>query len=142
MLYDKQDDGSFVTRWEVAFDSELTSEQVKAVINLVRKYNSASPKWKAWTSRSLAEETTRRWNDSFRAVHVLTNDNRGFIFEFHCNPDETRWWREWLVLKFFPDVEAKVGTFKEPRILPISETGTHGAEVGSHAKDRGCSAHL
>ena len=120
MLYYKLNDGSFLTRWKVEFDSELTPKQMKAVIDFVKKYNSANPKWKAWTSKSLTEETIHNWNDSFRAVNVFTNNNRSFIFEFHCNPDETRWWREWLVLKFFPDLEAKVGAFKEPRILQIS----------------------
>jgi len=51
---------------------------------------------------------------------VFTNDNRSLIFEFHCNPDETKWWREWLVLKFFPDLKAKIGAFKVPRILQMS----------------------
>jgi len=122
MLYDKQNDGSFLTQWKVEFDSELTPEQVKVVIHFVKKYHSASPKWKAWTSKSLTEETIHNWKDHFRSVNVFTHNNRSFIFEFHCNPDETRWWREWLVLKFFPDLEAKVGTFKGPQILPLSTT--------------------
>ena len=122
MLYYKLNDGSFLTRWKVEFDSELTPKQMKTVVDFVRKYNSANPRWKAWTSKSLAEETIHNWNDSFRSVNVFTNSNRGLIFEFHCNPDETRWWREWLFLKFFPDLEAKVGIFKEPRILQWKNT--------------------
>ena len=118
MLYYKLNDGSFLTRWQVEFDSELTPKQMKAVIDLVKKYNSANPKWKAWTRKSLTEETIHNWNDSFKGV--FTNDNRSLIFEFHCNPDETKWWREWLVLKFFPDLKAKIGAFKVPRILQMS----------------------
>ena len=121
MLYYKLNDGSFFTRWQIEFDSELTPKQMKAVIDLVKKYNSANPKWKAWTNKSLTEETIYNWNDSFRGVNVLTNNNRNFIFEFHCNSDDTRWWREWLVLKFFPDLKAKIGPFKEPRILQLDE---------------------
>ena len=111
-----------MTRWKVEFDSELTSEQVKAVIKFIKKYNSADPKWKAWTKKSLTEETIHHWNDSFKSVNVLTHDNRSFIFEFYCNPDKTRWWREWLVLKFFPDLKSRLGAFKGPQILPISTT--------------------
>ena len=57
MLYYKFNDGSFLTKWQVDFDSELISKQMKAVIALVKKYNSANPKWKAWTRKSLTEET-------------------------------------------------------------------------------------
>ena len=120
MLYYKLDDESFLTRWKVEFDSELTPKQVKAVIDFIKKYNSANLKWKAWASKGLTKETIHKWNDSFRSVNVFVHSNQSLIFEFYCNPDETRWWREWLVLKFFPDLEAKIGAFKEPQILPIS----------------------
>jgi len=56
VLYYKLNDGSFLTRWKVEFDSELTSKQMKAVIDLVKKYNSANPKWKAWTNKSLTKK--------------------------------------------------------------------------------------
>ncbi len=120
MLYYKLDDESFLTRWKVEFDSEITPKQVKAVIDFIKKYNSANPKWKAWTSKGLTKGTIHNWNDSFRSVNVFVHSNQSLIFEFYCNPDETRWWREWLVLKFFPDLEAKIGAFKEPQILQIS----------------------
>jgi hypothetical protein len=93
---------------------------MKAVIDLVKKYNSANPKWKAWTNKNLTEEKIYNWNDSFRGVNVFTNNNQSIIFEFYCSPDDSRWWREWLVLKFFPDLEAKVGAFKGPQILQLS----------------------
>ena len=120
MLYYKLNDGSFLTQWKVEFDSELTPKRMKAVIDFIKKYNSANPKWKAWASQGLTKETIHQWNDSFRSVNVFVHNNRSLIFEFHCNPDETRWWREWLVLRFFPALEAKIGTFKELQILPIS----------------------
>jgi hypothetical protein len=60
MLYYKLNDGSFLTRWKVEFDSELTSKQMKAVIDLVKKYNLANPKWKAWTNKSL-KDSNKLW---------------------------------------------------------------------------------